>query len=357
MKPHFVVALMAMAQGASAEPPRVVTDIAPVHSLVSQVMGDLGDPVLLVDGAADPHSFQLRPSQTRVLANSDLLIWIGPEFTPWLERAADGASFAGVSLALTGIEPSAHDTMASHKTEHNEEHANEDHEHHDEHEAEGHDEHEHHDEHESDEHHDEHTDHDEEEHHEEHAADDHESEGHDEDHHHAHGADIHAWLDPVVAQTWLVEIAEHLSEADPENAAVYGSNALSAQLRIDDLTLNVQSQLDKANVGPILVYHDAYAPFADRFEVEVAGALRKEDHSAPSAAHLRELQETIETTGVECVFLEPQQDSDLMDSIIGDQSVGRGVLDPTGATLLPGPHLYDALILGLAVSIATCKDT
>ena len=72
---------------ALAEVPQVVTDIPAVHSLVAQVMGDLGAPVVLVSGSADAHSYQLRPSQARALANADLVFWIGPEMTPWLERA------------------------------------------------------------------------------------------------------------------------------------------------------------------------------------------------------------------------------------------------------------------------------
>lgn len=72
---------------AAAEPPRVVTDIPVVHSLVAQVMGDLATPELLVSGRADAHSYQLRPSQARALAGADLVFWIGPEMTPWLEHA------------------------------------------------------------------------------------------------------------------------------------------------------------------------------------------------------------------------------------------------------------------------------
>uniref|UniRef100_A0AAN0M8D8 High-affinity zinc uptake system protein ZnuA n=1 Tax=Yoonia rhodophyticola TaxID=3137370 RepID=A0AAN0M8D8_9RHOB len=62
-----------------------MTDIAPIHSLVAQVMGDLGSPDLLLPPGADPHDFALRPSDADKLANSDLIIWVGPELTPWLE--------------------------------------------------------------------------------------------------------------------------------------------------------------------------------------------------------------------------------------------------------------------------------
>ena len=72
---------------AVAEVPQVVTDTPVVQSLVTTVMGDLSEPMLLLDRGADAHDFQLRPSQVRALAGADLVIWIGPEMTPWLNRA------------------------------------------------------------------------------------------------------------------------------------------------------------------------------------------------------------------------------------------------------------------------------
>ena len=85
---------------ALAEVPAVVTDIAPVHSLVAMVMGDLGTPVLLLDQGADPHDFQLRPSQAQAVAGAGLVVWIGPAMSPWLDRALDGTGTAAAQLTL-----------------------------------------------------------------------------------------------------------------------------------------------------------------------------------------------------------------------------------------------------------------
>ncbi len=63
---------------------QVLTDIPPVHSLAAQVMADAGAPMLLLGRGADPHHFQLRPSQARAIAGADLIFMVGPELTPWL---------------------------------------------------------------------------------------------------------------------------------------------------------------------------------------------------------------------------------------------------------------------------------
>ena len=92
------IATLAFALPALAEVPKVVTDIHPVHALVAQVMGDLGTPDLLLERGASEHDFQLRPSQAASLADADLVVWIGPELTPWLNRALDGIGENGAEL-------------------------------------------------------------------------------------------------------------------------------------------------------------------------------------------------------------------------------------------------------------------
>ncbi len=83
-----------------AEVPRVVTDFAPVRSLVSEVMGDLGEPVALLPAGADPHDFQLRPSQANLLAEADLIFWTGPDLIPALGNVLAALAPEGKSVAL-----------------------------------------------------------------------------------------------------------------------------------------------------------------------------------------------------------------------------------------------------------------
>lgn len=86
---RYIISLLltSIALPAWADVPRVVTDIPPVHALTAQVMGDLATPVLLLEKGADEHDFALRPSQMRDIAAADLIVWVGPELTPWLDRA------------------------------------------------------------------------------------------------------------------------------------------------------------------------------------------------------------------------------------------------------------------------------
>ncbi|MFN3606795.1 MAG: metal ABC transporter solute-binding protein, Zn/Mn family, partial [Cypionkella sp.] len=167
------------AAAAQAQVPRVITDIPPVYALTSQVMGDLGAPVLLLERGADEHDFQLRPSQMGDIVSADLAIWIGPELTPWLARAWQGAKAGAVSLPLlavkgTFIQSYGAGEMAAQSAQEGHDHAAQDEGHHDD------------------------------------------KDDHDDHHDHAHtGIDPHAWLDPHNASLWLDAIAAALAAKDP----------------------------------------------------------------------------------------------------------------------------------------------
>ena len=162
--------LASTALPALAEVPKVVTDIPPVHSLAAAVIGDLGTPVLLLDRGASPHGFQLRPSQMQAVAGADLVLWVGPELSPWLEKALSARPEGADALALLDAPGTYLQDFA----------AQEDHDH-------------------------------------DHAGDDdHDDTEHDHDH---TGIDPHAWLDPENVKLWTQLIATELSRLDPENAA------------------------------------------------------------------------------------------------------------------------------------------
>lgn len=297
-----------------AEVPRVVTDLPPVQSIAAMVMGDLGSPVLLLDRGADAHDFQLRPSQAAGLAAADLVVWIGPQMTPWLDRALDGLSDSGARLELLDVPGTA--TRA----------------------FEGHDDH----------------DHDE-------AgtdvpaaeADHAEEEGHEG---HAHeGLDPHAWLDPANARTWAVAIGADLARLDPENAATYAANATAAAARIDTLDAEIAAQLAPAAGRPLVVFHDAYGYFADHYGLTIAGSIALGDAASPGAAHLKELRAGMKAGEVLCIFPETNHDPKLVMQMAEGTGARIGAaLDPEGALMEPGPDLYGALLRSLATTIADC---
>lgn len=322
---RYIITLAFASTPALADVPAVVTDIPPVHALVAQVMGDLGQPELLLARGADEHEFQLKPSQAASVAGSDLVVWIGPELTPWLEGALDTRPEGAASLALLAAEGTDLRQYGEAGHEHAEKEAGHDHDHDHGHEEAGHDD-----------------------------GHDHDSAGHDHDHAHD-GTDPHAWLDPGNAQVWLGLIAAELSRLDPDNAATYQANASAAAERLVALDAEVAAILDPVQGKPIVTFHDAYGYLGAHYGLTLAGSIALGDAASPGAQRLSELRATMEAGEVLCIFPEAQHDPAMVTQMAeGTGARVGGVLDPVGSTLEPGPDAYGALLTGMARTIADC---
>lgn len=323
---RYIITLLATATPALAEVPKVVADIPPVHALVAQVMGDLGSPELLLAKGADEHDFQLRPSQAGAVADADLVIWIGPELTPWLDGAMDARPEGAAALALLDAEGTMRMNYAEGAEQGHDHGAEEGHE-----EGHGHD-------HAKEEGHD-------------HAAE----EGHDHEGHSHSGEDPHAWLDPGNAQVWLGLIAGELGRLDPENAAVYAANAAAAGEQVAALDAELTALLAPVKGKPLVTFHDAYGYFAAHYGLTFAGSIAVGDASSPGAARLAELRSTMEAGDVLCIFPEVQHDASLVAQMAeGTGAKIGGALDPVGSSLEAGPGAYAALLSGIARTIADC---
>ena len=326
----FLLATLPMLAG--AEVPRVVTDIVPVQALVAQVMGGLGAPVLLLSKGADEHDFALRPSQSQALAEADLVVWIGPGLTPWLERALDGTGGAQLALlSAAGTETRAYGAGNGAEAHGADAHGAE------EHGADAHGA-------------------------EAHGAEEHGAEAHGADsgsegdagHDHA-GVDPHVWLDPGNAGVWLGLIAAELARIDPANAAVYASNAALAAKDLRGLDAQVAAILAPVKDQPFVAFHDAYAYFIAHYGLQMVGALREGDAAAPGAARIAALRDELAAGGVVCVFPEAQHDPAMLVQLVEGTAVKLGAaIDPVGSTLEPGPQAYAAVLTGLAQALADC---
>ena len=288
------LALCLLPLPALADAPIVVTDIPPVHALVSLVMGDLGAPVLLLARGADEHDFQLRPSQMQSLADAGLIIWIGPELTPWLDRATHSISAPMLTL-LTAPETQ---TQTYPEADH--------------------------------------------------------GEGDDAAHNHD-GTDPHVWLNPDNAARWLPLIATNLGQADPANAAAYVANAAAAQISLTALQSEMSATLAPIADKPFVTYHNAFGYFGSHFSLNYVGALADGEAAEPGAAHLVDLQTQLTTENILCVFPEAQHDPALAAQLLdGTPAKLGGALDPVGSTLDPGPDAYATLLRGLAATLVAC---
>lgn len=301
---RLLTVALALPTAALAEMPKVVTDVAPVHSLVADLMQGVGTPDLLIPPGSEPHDYVLRPSNARALQNADLVVWVGPALTPTLgdtiaRLARDAGQIALLSLPDT-VRYSYNDAAVFSAADRG------------------------------------------------HVQGVHDGGPHDE------GLDPHAWLDPANAQVWVQVIASRLARMDPANATIYDTNAQLLQASLSELTDRIQTNMAPLKDKRFLVYHDAYQYFETRFGLRATGALLESDATQPSAARLAALRAELERAPVECLFTEAQVDVRVAQAVTGGAEIPTATLDPTGIDQGPGPQLYLRLIEQMADQFATC---
>ena len=89
MKYHLLLSfilLLTIKNVAAQSIPSVVVSIKPIHSIVSALMSGIAEPQLLLKSNNSAHTFHLKPSQIRMLANADLVIIIVRTLSLGLEK-------------------------------------------------------------------------------------------------------------------------------------------------------------------------------------------------------------------------------------------------------------------------------
>lgn len=288
---------------ALAETPKVVTSLKPIHSLVAAVMGETGNPELLVSGGASPHTFSMKPSHASSLAEADLIFWVGPDLEGFLVGPIANLAneHAPVSLmraeGVTLLDAREGGVWDSH----------EDHD--------GH-------------HHD----------HEEEETD--------------HTLDPHLWLDMDNALALVSSIEKHLSGTYPDLTATFKDNASALRQELQTLDESLKGQLGPVGNIPYIVFHDAYQYFEKRYDLSPAGSVTANPEVRPGARRIADLKQASDSAI--CVFAEPQFEARILQLLTEDQGVRLGYLDPLGSALPAGPDHYAATLRGLADSITDC---
>ena len=314
-----VPALVLAAAGAPAraEAPRVVATIKPIHALVASVMDRVGTPALLIGGSMSPHGVSLRPSQARLLAESEMVVWTGPALETSVAKIVRNLAGKAVSLPLQEAKGVRLFKLREGGL------------------WEGHD-------------HSAHGGHD------DHGHDDHKAHGDDDHGEERADVDAHIWLDPHNAIAMTRAIAGALARADAPNAAAYRANATATVARLQALDAEIAKALRPIRKKKYIVFHDAYQYFEKRYGLRPAGSITIDPHRAPSPRRLFNIRTRILERGVSCVFREPQFEPKLVNVLVRGTSARVGTLDPVGAGQATGKGAYESLIRGLVSGLRAC---
>ena len=297
----LMLPLLMTGSSAVSAPPNVVVDIAPVYSIVAQVMKGVGEPTLIIRSGASPHDYALRPSEAAAIENANLVFWVGHELTPWLEDPLENLTNDAQIVELVALEGTI--LLETREQPVFDDHA------------------------------DEHDDHD----------------------HEVGAVDPHAWLDPENAKLWMQNIAQFLAEADPDNAGQYAENAVLGQAAIDGVVEEIKAAFSASTPAGYIVAHDAYIYFENRFGIRAEGAVTNSEAASASPSRLHSLVDQIEHHNITCILTEPQMNPSAFENAFAPYQLRNSTIDPLGVSLDLGTEHYPNLLRNMAQSFLACE--
>ena len=304
----FVIPLLWFNLAMAASDLKVVVSIKPFHSLVSTVMQGVSEPALLLNGNNSPHTYSLRPSAAVKLQNADLVFWGGENLEGFLAKPIHSLA---AGARVVSFEDSPGLILRPFRSV------------------------------------------------KEWQELDPESQN-DQDHlkkqeiHRLPGNDPHIWLDPLNAQKITQNLVQILSEFDPENAQTYHSNGKKTILRLFDLHIQLKTKMSSVSSKSYIVFHDAYQYFEKRYQLNPIASVIVSSGPSTSVGRLIDIRTKIKNKNVLCIFTEPQFSPKLVQTVISGTAVKKGILDPIGTRISPGPEMYFTLLNNISHSISTC---
>ncbi|GBD20974.1 Manganese-binding lipoprotein MntA [bacterium HR28] len=248
----------------------VVASLPIFASMVKAVGGELVEVSAVMPAGADPHTYQPTPRDVATLAEAQVVVYNGGELDPWMERQLEAVgSKAKVIVLSEGLKPPEGVAVE-----------------------------------------------------EEHVLGTPEPE-HDQE----HGINPHFWLDPDFAVIYIERITAGLVEADPAHAEIYRANAARYIDEIRNFDAWAKEQI--ATIPPerrkLVTFHDAFPYFAAHYGLELVGVVVLSPGREPSPQEVAQLVARIRAEGVPAIFVEPQFNPKLAQTIA--QEAGVRVLE------------------------------
>lgn len=133
----------------------------------------------------------------------------------------------------------------------------------------------------------------------------------------------HLWTDPTLASAYVEQIRDVMVALDPAHADVYRANATAYLGRLSalDEAVRTASATMTPDQRQLLTYHDAYAYFSRTYGWTVIGAIQPSSFDEPTAKEIADLISQVEESGVSAIFGSEVFPSPVLEQIGADTGV------------------------------------
>ncbi|MFZ1518652.1 MAG: metal ABC transporter substrate-binding protein [Ignavibacteriaceae bacterium] len=259
----------------------IVTTIYPFKAILQEIVGDRFEVKSILPAGADPHTYEMIPSDFQSIQNSKAFFFGAMKLDGW-------ASKLDVKNKIELITLVPKDFLIELKV-----------------------------------------------HHHHHGSDIEEDEN--------FGIDPHFWTDPNTVKAMISNIIVELIKIDPQGEATFSLNAEAFSKKLTDLDLQIKKETENIKYKNVFTAHPFYSYFFERYGFNVAGSLEIAPGSQPTAKDIKNLIELVKKENVKAIFTHKQH-SDKPAKVLAESSgINEFELDPIGG--VKGRMTYQEIIL------------
>ncbi len=169
--------------------------------------------------------------------------------------------------------------------------------------------------------------------------------------HHGSEYNPHTWVSPEMAILHVKNIAEFMSKADPGGREEYMENAENYIKTLEELQSEIKESISAFSFRKIVTFHNAFDYLARDSGLEIMGVIYNSPGEEPSAGHLSSLIELMKKNNVRLIFKEPQTVSGLPDIVAKETGSRIYELDPAATGEFRNEYYVEAMRKNMFVLI------
>ena len=281
----------------------IASSIRPIAMLIKAVTGDETPVKILLPGNISPHDFRLKFSDIKLIKESDLFFWVGPNLESGISKAVKTHGSSNI-IKLIDIDDLSWPKFVG-EVSHN--HSVHHHGHHNEHES------------------------------NEATLD---------------NRDSHIWLSPKNAMRIVAVINDSLGRKYPDKKEFFKKNTKNFEASIRSLDTVISSRLEEIKHKGFLVAHDGYRHFIDYYDLNQLGVIDLTDDISPSAKHKGNLNKISDETS--CIFTDPQHSSKAANQLSEKFNIKSRELDLMGHNVPLRKNSYIDFLSKLSETVVEC---
>lgn len=286
----YLVFILCVGYSSALAQTQYVTTIHPFKVIIQEIIGDRGEVYGILPPGASPHTYELRPSDVRVVESARAIFYGAESLDAWVLKFSKSNQIELIELVAEDALIFFKDEHTNHKSEIQVTHG---------------------------------------------SKEDH--------HHHSSGVDPHFWTDPMTVKTMLPALVEKLCALDPDGSTIFRKNSDRLSRRLDSLHAQLIEMLAPIRGSNVMISHPFFQYFFKKYGINLVAIIEATPGKEPTPKQLKGFIDLAKRKHVTAIFDHIQ----LPDRAAKLTAEAAGLevwhLDPIGGTA--GRQRYDELLL------------